>query len=86
MNRLLPQYFYAVIFSSMNAVLTADGKIALPEELRQDPRLNPGDRLEVQRAQLCCESTNLSVLNNAGPCWNKAIHSPNRPLLTRSNS
>jgi AbrB family looped-hinge helix DNA binding protein len=32
----------------MNAVLTADGKIVLPEELRQDAHLSPGDKLEVQ--------------------------------------
>jgi bifunctional DNA-binding transcriptional regulator/antitoxin component of YhaV-PrlF toxin-antitoxin module len=28
--------------------LSADGKIALPEQLRQDAHLNPGDKLEVQ--------------------------------------
>lgn len=32
----------------MNAILTADGKLALPEELRHDAHLNPGDTLEVQ--------------------------------------
>lgn len=32
----------------MNAILTADGKIALPEELRHNAHLNPGDKLEVQ--------------------------------------
>lgn len=32
----------------MNAILTADGKIALPEDLLHDADLNPGDRLEVQ--------------------------------------
>lgn len=32
----------------MNAILTADGKIALPEELRHDAHLSPGDKLEVQ--------------------------------------
>jgi bifunctional DNA-binding transcriptional regulator/antitoxin component of YhaV-PrlF toxin-antitoxin module len=32
----------------MNAVLTEDGKIALPIELREDAQLRPGDRLDVQ--------------------------------------
>ncbi len=32
----------------MNAVLTDDGKIALPLELRENAQLRPGDRLEVQ--------------------------------------
>ena len=32
----------------MNTVLTDDGKIALPAELRENAQLRPGDRLEVQ--------------------------------------
>ncbi len=32
----------------MNAVLTEDGKIAIPEQLRQDAQLKPGDKLDVQ--------------------------------------
>ena len=32
----------------MNAVLTEDGKIAIPEQLREEAQLKPGDRLEVQ--------------------------------------
>ena len=32
----------------MNTVLTEDGKIALPKELRQDAQLQPGDTLDVQ--------------------------------------
>ena len=32
----------------MNAVLTADGKITLPEQLRHDAHLHPGDQFEVQ--------------------------------------
>jgi bifunctional DNA-binding transcriptional regulator/antitoxin component of YhaV-PrlF toxin-antitoxin module len=32
----------------MNAVLTQDGKIALPPELRSDAQLKPGDTLDVQ--------------------------------------
>jgi len=32
----------------MNAVLTDDGKIALPAELRADAKLEQGDTLEVQ--------------------------------------
>jgi AbrB family looped-hinge helix DNA binding protein len=32
----------------MNAVLTEDGKITLPKELREDAQLKPGDRLELQ--------------------------------------
>lgn len=32
----------------MNAVLTEDGKIVIPPQLRQDARLQPGDTLEVQ--------------------------------------
>jgi len=32
----------------MNAVLTADGKIAIPSELREDAQLKPGDKLDVQ--------------------------------------
>ena len=32
----------------MNAVLTDDGKISLPAELRKDAKLQPGDTLEVQ--------------------------------------
>lgn len=32
----------------MNAVLTQDGKIALPPELRNDAQLKPGDTLDVQ--------------------------------------
>lgn len=32
----------------MIAVLTDDGKIALPQELREGAQLVPGDRLEVQ--------------------------------------
>jgi AbrB family looped-hinge helix DNA binding protein len=32
----------------MNAVLTEDGKIAIPKELRHDAQLQPGDTLEVQ--------------------------------------
>ena len=33
---------------AMNAVLTDDGKISLPAELRKDAKLQPGDTLEVQ--------------------------------------
>ena len=32
----------------MNAVLTADGKIALPRKLRENAQLQPGDTLDVQ--------------------------------------
>jgi bifunctional DNA-binding transcriptional regulator/antitoxin component of YhaV-PrlF toxin-antitoxin module len=32
----------------MKTVLTGDGKVALPKELRQDAQLQPGDTLEVQ--------------------------------------
>jgi AbrB family looped-hinge helix DNA binding protein len=32
----------------MNTVVTEDGKIALPAELRQDAQLQPGDTLDVQ--------------------------------------
>jgi AbrB family looped-hinge helix DNA binding protein len=32
----------------MNAVLSEDGKIALPAELRKDAELRPGDTLDVQ--------------------------------------
>ena len=32
----------------MNAVLTDDGKIALPKELQENAQLKPGDTLEVQ--------------------------------------
>ena len=32
----------------MNAVLTNDGKIALPMELRENAQLRPGDTLDVQ--------------------------------------
>jgi bifunctional DNA-binding transcriptional regulator/antitoxin component of YhaV-PrlF toxin-antitoxin module len=32
----------------VNAVLTPDGKIALPPELRNDAQLKPGDTLDVQ--------------------------------------
>ena len=32
----------------MNAVLTEDGKIAIPPELREDAQLKPGDTLDVQ--------------------------------------
>ena len=32
----------------MNAVLTADGKIVIPPELRADAQLQPGDTLDVQ--------------------------------------
>ena len=32
----------------MNAVLTDDGKLALPPELRKHAQLQPGDTLEVQ--------------------------------------
>ncbi len=32
----------------MNAVLTQDGKIALPAELRSDAELKPGDTLDMQ--------------------------------------
>ena len=32
----------------MNAVLTEDGKISLPSELREDAQLKPGDKLVVQ--------------------------------------
>ena len=32
----------------MNAVLTEDGKIAIPLELREDAHLKPGDTLDVQ--------------------------------------
>ena len=31
----------------MNAVLTEDGKIALPTELRENAQLKPGDKLDV---------------------------------------
>lgn len=32
----------------MNAVLTEDGNIAIPKELRREAQLQPGDTLEVQ--------------------------------------
>ena len=32
----------------MNAVLTEDGKITLPSELREHAQLHPGDTLDVQ--------------------------------------
>jgi bifunctional DNA-binding transcriptional regulator/antitoxin component of YhaV-PrlF toxin-antitoxin module len=32
----------------MNAVLTDDGKIALPPKLRENAQLQPGDMLDVQ--------------------------------------
>ena len=32
----------------MNAVLTEDGKIAIPQELRDNAQLKPGDTLDVQ--------------------------------------
>jgi AbrB family looped-hinge helix DNA binding protein len=32
----------------MNAVLTEDGKIVIPAELRNDAQLKPGDTLDVQ--------------------------------------
>jgi AbrB family looped-hinge helix DNA binding protein len=32
----------------MNAVLTEDGKISIPQELREDAQLKPGDTLDVQ--------------------------------------
>jgi bifunctional DNA-binding transcriptional regulator/antitoxin component of YhaV-PrlF toxin-antitoxin module len=32
----------------MNAVLTADGKLVLPPELRENAQLRPGDTLDVQ--------------------------------------
>jgi AbrB family looped-hinge helix DNA binding protein len=32
----------------MNAVLTDDGTIAIPKELRQDAQLQPGDTLDMQ--------------------------------------
>jgi bifunctional DNA-binding transcriptional regulator/antitoxin component of YhaV-PrlF toxin-antitoxin module len=32
----------------VNAVLTQDGKIALPPELRNDAQLKPGDTLDMQ--------------------------------------
>jgi bifunctional DNA-binding transcriptional regulator/antitoxin component of YhaV-PrlF toxin-antitoxin module len=32
----------------MNAVLTQDGKIVIPDELRADAQLQPGDTLDVQ--------------------------------------
>lgn len=32
----------------MNAVLTDDGKLALPAELRENAQLRPGDTLDVQ--------------------------------------
>ena len=32
----------------MNAVLTEDGKIVIPRELREDAQLKPGDTLDVQ--------------------------------------
>jgi len=32
----------------MNAVLTEDGKIVIPHELREDAKLKPGDTLDVQ--------------------------------------
>ena len=32
----------------MNAVLTEDGKITIPHELRKDAQLNPGDNVDVQ--------------------------------------
>jgi AbrB family looped-hinge helix DNA binding protein len=32
----------------MNVFLTDDGKIAIPQELRRDAQLKPGDTLEVQ--------------------------------------
>jgi AbrB family looped-hinge helix DNA binding protein len=32
----------------MTAVLTEDGKISIPEELREHAQLKPGDKLDVQ--------------------------------------
>ncbi len=32
----------------MDAVLTEDGKISIPQELRDDAQLKPGDTLDVQ--------------------------------------
>ena len=32
----------------MNAVLTEDGKIVIPQELRENSHLKPGDTLDVQ--------------------------------------
>ena len=32
----------------MNAILTDDGKISLPSELRENAQLRPGDTLDVQ--------------------------------------
>jgi AbrB family looped-hinge helix DNA binding protein len=32
----------------MNVFLTDDGKIAIPQELRRDAQLKPGDTLEIQ--------------------------------------
>ena len=32
----------------MNAVLTEDGKITIPHELREDAQLKPGDNVDVQ--------------------------------------
>ena len=32
----------------MNAILSEDGKISLPSELRENARLSPGDTLDVQ--------------------------------------
>ena len=32
----------------MNAVLTEDGSIAIPQQLREDAQLKPGDSLDVQ--------------------------------------
>jgi AbrB family looped-hinge helix DNA binding protein len=33
---------------AMNAILTEDGKISLPSELRENAHLRPGDTLDVQ--------------------------------------
>lgn len=32
----------------MTAILTEDGKIVIPDELRENAQLKPGDKLEVQ--------------------------------------
>lgn len=34
--------------AAMNAILTEDGKISLPSELREHAHLRPGDALDVQ--------------------------------------